>query len=61
MIYDSTNSLDLSPFKKSKLFYLRNIDQINNFIANKQRVKKFKNFFILNKNLSNWKQNIRFV
>jgi surface carbohydrate biosynthesis protein (TIGR04326 family) len=58
MIYDSKNSLDLSPFKKSKLFYLKNINQINNFIPSKKRIIKFKNFFILDKNLSNWKKNI---
>jgi surface carbohydrate biosynthesis protein (TIGR04326 family) len=61
MIYDPKNFLDLSPFKNSKLFYLNNINQIDNFIPEKKRIKKFKNFFILNNNYSNWKKNIRCV
>ena len=61
MIYDPKNFLDLSPFKNSKLFYLNNISQIDNFIPSKKRVKKFKNFFILNSSYSNWKRNICYI
>ena len=55
MVFDSNISLDLSPYKGFNLFYLKKIDQIDNFRPSRSRIKKFRKFFIYGDKLKKWK------
>ncbi len=59
-IFKPKLSINLSPFKdlknSKKIFFSNEIELLN--IINSKINNKFKNFFYLNKDLTNWKQNI---
>ncbi len=56
MVFNNTNYLDLSPFKKSKVPYLKNIKQIINFKKNNFLFRKYKDFYITDNSLKKWKK-----
>ena len=61
MIFDSNISLDLSPYKGFDLFYLKRIEQIDQFRHSQSRTKKFRKFFFYGDNLKKWKSCLRII
>ena len=58
IIFDSYDSLDLSPFKKYKIPYIKNVDQLNKLRNYKLDFRQFSNFYFTNKKLSLWKKEL---